>query len=197
MWHVKRQTRQTSAGVSKDVVQSNCPVCPVVIDEKDAKGSIRRSFASFCSKLNREVVSDQFLVPRQGSDLGWGHARPGGRGQCCEHDWSVGDVAPRLAFRLPKHVSYEALRGHLADEISVAERQSETPRRHGHVGNVPHEDRYHVHSTGAKLLLSCEPGDASTRVSGSAGTPPSRGSRTHKSSLDGALVFVAMGDVGA
>ena len=40
----------------------------------------------------------------------------------CEHDWTVGDVAPRLAFRLPKHVSSDARKGRPAGEISVAER---------------------------------------------------------------------------
>ena len=39
----------------------------------------------------------------------------------------------------------------------------------------------------AKLLLSREPGDTPTRVSGSAGASPSRGWRIPKSRLDGAL----------
>ena len=42
----------------------------------------------------------------------------------------------------------------------------------------------------AKLLLSREPGDASTRSSGSAGASPSRGRRTIKLRLDRALVDV-------
>ena len=47
----------------------------------------------------------------------------------------------------------------------------------GHVGSVPHADPidlYRVHSTGATLLRSREPGWTLTRASGSAGASPSR-----------------------
>ena len=61
----------------------------------------------------------------------------------------------------------------------------------GRVGTVEHAQQlhcHHVHSTGARLLLSRDPREVSTRVSGSAGASPSRSKRTPGLSLDGARV---------
>ena len=55
----------------------------------------------------------------------------GGRRQC----WNVGDVAPRLAFRLPKPHAY-GLKG-----VQREESQSRSDVSYGHVGNVPHSIR--------------------------------------------------------